>query len=238
MDNMHYNLAVHRNKSLAAGIPMWNYIWLSSNGHGHGAGFYRWQVWASVAYGTKGIMQWSVSPCGNIHACGPKDRWAPYPCLLDKHGAPFKPVYNMARAEHNKLVALGPLLLSLTSQSVVRLAPARATPVVRLEGMPLKSISTGSWVIGHLNRTAAHQHGGSAFNDCVVVANDDPINTGFPAIDLGPSTGGLVAKEVDQETGELVPVTNDAPDVAGFHLWFQEGGARIFCWGPNTTDAA
>ena len=55
-------------------------------------------------------MQWSVSPCGNIHACGPKDRWAPYPCLLDKHGAPFKPVYNMARTEHNKLVALGPLL--------------------------------------------------------------------------------------------------------------------------------
>ena len=31
-DNMHYNLAFHRNKSLAAGIPMWNYIWLSSNG--------------------------------------------------------------------------------------------------------------------------------------------------------------------------------------------------------------
>ena len=107
MDNMHYNLAFHREKALAAGIPMWNYIWLSSNGRGHGAGFYRWQVWTSVAYGSKGLMQWSISPCGNVHACGPKDRWAPYPCMLDKHGLPFKPVYSMAQIVHKRLVALG-----------------------------------------------------------------------------------------------------------------------------------
>ena len=207
MDNMHYNLALHRNKSLAHGIPMWNYVWLSSNGRGHGAGFYRWQLWASVAYGTKGLMQWSISPCGNIHACGPRDRWAPYPCLLDKHGAPFKPVYNMAKAEHDKLVVLGPLLLSLTSQSVLRLAPSRTTPIVELQGMPLKSISSGAWVIGHLNRTAGLTQGaGAGFNDCVAVVNDDPINTGFPSIDLGPQ-GALVAREVDQATGELVSVT-------------------------------
>ena len=41
MDNFHYNAGFMRNKSLHAGIPMWNYIWLESNGHGHGAGFYR-----------------------------------------------------------------------------------------------------------------------------------------------------------------------------------------------------
>ena len=67
----------------------------------------RWQAWTSVAYGSKGLMQWSLSPCGNVHACGPKDRWAPYPCLLDKHGLPFKPVYSMAQIVHKRLVALG-----------------------------------------------------------------------------------------------------------------------------------
>ena len=190
---------------------MWNYVWLSSNGRGHGAGFYRWQLWTSVAYGSKGLMQWSLSPCGNIHACGPKDRWAPYPCLLDKFGAPFKPVYNMARIEHKKLVALGPLLLSLKSQSVLRLAPSKATPIVELVGLPLTSISTGPWVIGHLNRTGAAA--ASAYTDCVVVTNDDPINTQFPSIGLGASATTVV-KEVDQETGELVAVANDAPDVA------------------------
>ena len=132
-----------------------------------------------------------------------------------------------------------PLLISLKSQSVIRLAPSRATPIVQVVGMPLKSISTGNWVLGHLNRTAgaatspagAGAAASSTFNDCVVVTNDDPINTQFPSIDLGASAT-VAVMEVDQETGELVPVTNDAPDVAGFHLWFEEGGARVFCYGP------
>jgi hypothetical protein len=181
---------------------------------------------------------WGVFTCVRHHLTGihlnpVKSLKAPYPCLLDKFGAPFKPVYNMARIEHNKLVVLGPLLLSLKSQSVIRLAPSRTTPIVLLVGMPLKSISTGPWVVGHLNRTATDPADGGAastFNDCVVVTNDDPINTQFPSIDLG-ATPTVAVKEVDQDTGELVPVTNDAPDVAGFHLWFEEGGARVFCWG-------
>ena len=56
----------------------------------------------------------------------------------------------------------------------------------------------------------------------------------FPAIDLGAPAGGSVAvREVDQESGELVPVSTEAPDVAGFHLFFFEGDGRLFCW--NTT---
>lgn len=62
MDNFHYNAAFMRNKSKAAGIPVWNYIWLAANGRGHGVGFYRWQLWVSVAYGSRGVMQWSLSP--------------------------------------------------------------------------------------------------------------------------------------------------------------------------------
>ena len=34
-----------------------------------------------------------------------------------------------------------------------------------------------------------------------------------------------------------MPVPNDAPDVAGFHLWFEEGGARMFCWGLGAAGA-
>jgi hypothetical protein len=218
-----------RNKSLAAKIPLWTYIWLNSNGRGHGAGFYRWQLFIAAAHGARGIMQWSLSPCGNIHACGPKDRWAPYPCLLDKHGNQFKPVADMARVEHEKILALGPLLLEMSSVQVLRITEQHGEkPITVVEGMPLRSISTGAWLLGHFRRSTG---GGS---DCVMVVNDDPSNTAFPSIDLGAG-----AREVSQETGalEAAPVANEAPDVAGFHLFFAEGSARLFCW-SNSSAAA
>ena len=169
-------------------------------------------------------MQWSLSPCGNIHACGPKDRWAPFPCMLDKHGAAFKPVYDMARAEHARLLALGPHLLEMRSLRALRLAPSRATPVVALSGMPLRSITGGHWLLGHFSSPAAA-------GTCVMIVNDDPINTAFPSVDLGAAAS---VREVDQASGEMVPVADDAPDVAGFQLYFSEGGGRLLCWGNAT----
>ena len=223
MDNFHYNAAFMRNKSLHAGIPMWNYIWLEANGRGHGVGFYRWQLFVSAAYGSRGIMQWSLSPCANTHACGPKDRWAPFPCLLDKHGQPFKPVFNMARAEHHRMLAMGPRLIQMKSLDVQRLKPAHgAPPIVRFNSSsPLRSISMGAWLLGHFQ---------SPHGDCVMVVNDDPIETKFPSIDLGSAAA---VREVDQETGALVSVEDEAPDVAGFQLYFLGGGGRLFCWGSS-----
>ena len=222
-----------RNKSLAAKIPLWTYIWLNSNGRGHGAGFYRWQLFIAAAHGARGIMQWSLSPCANIHACGPKDRWAPYPCLLDKHGNQFKPVADMARVEHEKLLALGPVLLEMSSVRVLRITEQHGEkPIMVVEGMPLRSISTGAWLLGHFRRSNS---GGGGGGDCVMVVNDDPSNTAFPSIDLG-----VGAREVSQETGALepAPVANEAPDVAGFHLFFAEGSARLFCWSNSSAVSA
>ena len=44
---------------------------------------------------------------------------------------------------------------------------------------------------------------------------------------------------MSQETGELgaVAVPNDAPDVAGFHLFFTEGSARLFCYNNSAASA-
>ncbi len=114
--------------------------------------------------------------CANIHACGPKDRWAPFPCLLDKHGEPFRPVFEMARVEHARILALGPMLLLLRSQHVLRLAPSHATPIVKVgEGIPLNSISSGKWLIGHFSPAGRLQPGGGvagSVGDCVMIVND------------------------------------------------------------------
>ena len=137
----------------------------------------------------------------------------------------------------------------------LRIVPQRV-PIVPVAGMPLRSISPGAWLLGHFRR-----NGGGG--DCVMVVNDDPSSTAFPSLDLSagahlvsyqdchivllltfPIVPGLPhvvahtagAREVSQETGELgaVAVPNDAPDVAGFHLFFAEGSARLFCWSNST----
>ena len=73
-----------------------------------------------------------------------------------------------------------------------------------------------------------------AGNECVLIVNDDPINTVFPSVNLGVG-GGVTVQEVDQTTGGLVDVDDDAPDVAGFQLYFLEGEGRMFCWSYNST---
>ena len=65
-----------------------------------------------------------------------------------------------------------------------------------------------------------------------MIVNDDPVNTAFPTINLGARAATV--REVDQESGALVAVADEAPDVAGFQLFWDEGGGRLFCWGNST----
>jgi hypothetical protein len=116
----------------------------------------------------------------------------------------------------------------MSSVQVLRITEQHGEkPIAVVEGMPLRSISTGAWLLGHFRRS-----GGGG--DCVMVVNDDPSTSAFPSIDLGAG-----AHEVSQATGalEAAPVANEAPDVAGFHLFFAEGSARLICW-SNSSAAA
>ena len=120
----------------------------------------------------------------------------------------------------------------MSSVQVLRITEQHGEkPIAVVEGMPLRSISTGAWLLGHFRRSGG---GGGGGGDCVMVVNDDPSTTAFPSIDLGAG-----AHEVSQETGalEAAPVANEAPDVAGFHLFFAEGSARLFCYSNSTASA-
>ena len=68
------------------------------------------------------------------------------------------------------------------------------------------------------------------YTDCVMVVNDDPVRTRFALLDFGGVNGTAAVREVDESTGELIVLVNDAPDVAGFSLFFMEGASRLFCW--------
>jgi hypothetical protein len=67
----------------------------------------------------------------------------------------------------------------------------------------------------------------------LIVNVQNPTDTAFPSIDLGHGHGSV--HEVDQVTGELVSVLDDAPDVSGFQLYFLEGQGRMLCWPSGNT---
>jgi hypothetical protein len=241
LDMWHLNLEYLHNKSVQAGVPFWNYVWMSTNGWGLSQGFYRWQLFTSVAYGSKGLLQWSLSPCRSRHDCSSKSRWSPYPSLFDKYGHTFKPIFDMVQAEHKPFAIFGPLLMQMELLTVVRTKSARPAAVA---GMPVVRISGpegGPWLLGHFkdgsktNRSVA-QTGGQpydtgAYGDCVMVVNDDPTMSRFASIDL---VNASLVREVSATDGALVPLTDDAPDVPGFQLFFLEGAGRLLCW-SNTT---
>lgn len=165
-------------------------IWLNSNGIGNSRGFYRWELFVAATYGCKAMMQWSISPCGDVRNCGPKARWAPFPCLLDMHGNPFNPVFNMAQAEHAKIAVLGPILLGMESKTVVRTVPSR-NPTAFPAGTPLRSIGPGGWVVGlFVPKPGFVRDGGSddgvpdGYGDCIMITNDNPTRSFFAAVDL------------------------------------------------------
>jgi len=234
----HQNLAFIRNKSLHAGIPFWNYVWMSANGNGVGAAFYRWELFVAATYGSKGLLQWSLQPCANPRDCGPKSRWVPYPTIMDKYGKAFPPVFDMVRAEHKPWKWLGPKLLEMESLNVSGPWPHHWPFVIT--GMPIRSISSGcaNWLVGHF-RTSSKvlksrtkkdlASSTAAYDDCVMVVNGDPLSTHFATLDLGPAGPGAV-REVSQSDGQLVPLVDAAPDVPGFQLFFLEGAGRLLCW--------
>jgi hypothetical protein len=76
----------------------------------------------------------------------------------------------------------------MDSVHVQRYKHNRSTPIIKPPaGMPLQSITGGAWLLGHFR---SPQHG-----ECVMVVNDDPVNTAFPTVNLGLAAA---VREVDQ----------------------------------------
>merc|ERR1712176_218352 len=166
LDMWHLNLQYLHNKSVKAGIPFWNYVWMSTNGWGLSQGFYRWQLFTSVTYGSKGTLQWSLSPCRSERDCSSRSRWVPYPSLFDKYGHTFKPIFDMVQTEHKPFAILGPLLMQMELRAVVRTESQRLETVA---GMPVLSISGpegGPWLLGHFQLGSSTS---GAYSDCVMV---------------------------------------------------------------------
>jgi hypothetical protein len=216
------NLETFRRHSVAAGVPFWNFF--------HAMPFadrmdpteaqIRWQIYAAVAYGAKGVLYFCYWTPGKGNAG--TGEFPKGGALLTAEGRRTRH-YDEAKRINAELKNLGPTLMQLTGEGVRRVhtgrEPARAlanSPVLNLQsvqGDPHAEFLVGSF---------RHADGRRA----VLLVNHDHAFTAWPTVtfDAAPNT----VREVDKATGAEAPLTDDSPELPGVQLSFGAGDGRLF----------
>ena len=184
------NLEVVRRQCLKAKTP-YNQIICSIEHMGYrrcSEGDLRWQVWTSLAYGSRGITYFTY-----CHVPGMATGDAPG--FLDKQG---NRSFNWINGQkiNQRIVKLGPTLVKLTSTGVYHTNPTVNT-VPLLPEAPIEKIEGGNVVLG-------------CFKDAAGKVYIMPVNNHTGAkITAKLTLAGKFATtaEVSQETGALLPAT-------------------------------
>ena len=205
------NLEVMRKYALAQGIPFWNFF----NTMPFGNHFdpteaqLRWQVFASLAHGAKGVMYF----CYYTPLSGEFPKGG---AIIGRDDRPTRH-YEQAKRINTAIRQLGPVLMQLTSTSVRRLRRGEDRQDL-LQGTPLRHLDDGDFILGCFQ----HKDGRKA----VMVVNDDPGFTAWPtAVFAVPNERVL---EVSPKTGDASPVIDDSPNMDGLQISLDAGEGRLF----------
>lgn len=215
-DNYCRNLEVMRRDSLAGGIPFWNFFNTMPYGpHTDPTeAQLRWQIFTSLAYGAKGVMYFCYwTPRG--------DEFPKGGAILTADGRRTRH-YDEAKRINAGLKNLGPTLMKLTSASVHRVKPKKATPDA-LTGSPLRKIGDGDFLIGAFR----HADGRRA----VLLNNYHFAYSAWPTVEFNVDASKVV--EVSPKTGREETVRDDSPDMPGLQLSLDAGEGRLFLLPAN-----
>ena len=203
------NLAVLRKYALRQNIPFWNFFNAMPFGpHSDPTeSQIRWQIYTSLAYGAKGVLYFCYWTPSGFRRGG---------ALIQTDGIPTRH-YHQARRINARLKNLGPTLMRLTSEKVYRIPPG-ANPAPVLRGSPLKSLTSGDYLIG----TFKHVDGRTA----VLLNNYSYCYTAWPTVEFAAPLGNIV--EIDPGTGKEIPVVDDSPDMPGLQLSLGSAEGRLF----------
>ncbi|MBP6965475.1 MAG: hypothetical protein KBC96_13850 [Armatimonadetes bacterium] len=211
------NLAVMRKWSVEMGIPHWNFFNTMPFGPHHDPteAQLRWQIYTSLAYGSKGILYFCYWTPGK--GAGGGGEFPKGGAIITAEGIRTRH-YEQAKRINFALKNMGPTLMKLTSTDVIRIKPTD-DPAAKLEGSPLKNISKGGdYLIGVFK----HKYGRRA----VLINNYDCNYTSWPTVEFAVPLESV--REVDQSTGKQVPVRDDSPEMAGLQLSLDAGEGRLF----------
>lgn len=211
------NLAVMRKWSLAMGIPHWNFFNTMPFGPHHDPteSHLRWQIYTSLAYGSKGVLYFCYWTPGK--GAGGGGEFPKGGAIITAEGIRTRH-YEQAKRINFALKNMGPTLMKLTSTDVIRIKPAD-DPTKALVGSPLKNVSKGGdYLIGVFKQ----RYGGRA----VLINNYDHNYTSWPTVEFAAPIEKVV--EIDQATGKRIPVRDDSPEMAGLQLSLDAGEGRLF----------
>ncbi|MCC7376897.1 MAG: hypothetical protein IT581_19720 [Verrucomicrobiales bacterium] len=214
-DNYCRNLEVMSRDSLAAGIPFWNFFNTMPYGpHTDPTeAQLRWQIYTSLAYGAKGVMYFCYwTPRG--------DEFPKGGAILTADGRRTRH-YDEAKRINAGLKNLGPTLMNLTSQGVVRIRPKSSASGQPFDG-PLRSISDGDYLIGIFR----HQDGRRA----VLLNNYHFAYSAWPTVEFSVPSEQVL--EVNRRNGKAESVVDDSPDMPGLQLSLDAGEGRLFLLPP------
>jgi hypothetical protein len=210
-DNYCRNLEVMSRDSLAAGIPFWNFFNTMPYGpHTDPTeAQLRWQIYTSLAYGAKGVMYFCYwTPRG--------DEFPKGGAILTADGRRTRH-YDEAKRINAGLKNLGPTLMNLTSQAVIRVKPMVPATDLSTDG-PIRSISDGDYLIGAFR----HQDGRRA----VLLNNYHFAYSAWPTVEFSVPAEQVL--EVNRRNGKAEPVMDDSPDMPGLQLSLDAGEGRLF----------
>lgn len=211
------NLESMRKYSLQADIPFWNFFNIMPYGpHTDPTeSQVRWQVYASVAYGAKGVLYFCYyTPAGGEFPKGG--------AIIHRDDRRSRHYYEAQRV-NAELVKLGPTLMQLTSTGVYRVTPDADTAVV-LKGAPITNLIRADVDPPNDYLVGAYEHADGRRG--VLLMNYRFAYSAWPTVEFAVPPEQV--QEVDKQTGELRPLVDDSPDMEGLQLSLDAGEGRLF----------
>ena len=211
------NLETMRKYSLQKHIPFWNYFNVMPFGpHTDPTeAQIRWQVYTSIAYGAKGVIYFNYGT--------PKTFEFPKGGGIVRRDGTRTRHWFQAKRINQCLKNLGPTLMQLTNQGVYRIKPGD-DPEQVLMGTAIKSITRApvdpahDYLVGVFN----HRNG----QRVVLVNNYRFAYTAWPTIEFDVPQPQV--RELDQQTGKIVAVHDDSPEMPGLQISLDAGEGRLF----------
>jgi len=220
------NLATMRKYSLQVGIPFWNYFYnMPFNDRlDPTEAQIRWQIFASIAYGSKGVLYFCYwTPGKGAAGAGEFPKGG---AIITAEGLKTRH-YDEARRINEELKKLGPTLMKLTSTGVVRVNSGSDTRQALAE-TPLRNLTRaagdppGEFIIGSYSSADGRR--------AVLILNHSYSFTAWPTLEFGTETSAVM--EVSKATGEINQVVDDSPELKGLQISFGAGDARLFLVPP------
>jgi hypothetical protein len=220
------NLATMRAHSLRAGIPFWNFFYTMpfNDRLDPTEAQIRWQIFASIAYGAKGVLYFCYwTPGKGAAGAGEFPKGG---AIITAEGLKTRH-YDEARRINAELKNLGPTLMKLTSIRVMRIKNDTDTKTA-LANLPLRNITrvdgdpAAEFVIGLFTHTDGRR--------AVLIVNHDYSFTAWPTLEFASPTADVL--EVSKSTGDILPVVDDSPELKGLQVSFGPGDARLFLLPP------